>query len=175
VFFRDALEWTRPDSSRNGCSGCRIPEGNHGEDVKELYYYLDALPTHAYCKALYKYPQRAFPYALIAELKTPPAARNEPEFELLDTGHLRRGRIFRHRRRVRKGGSGRCADPHQCDQSRSRRGRTSSPANALVQEYLGLGRDRAGIPAHTEEYRARLGACWRSTRHWDAMGSLPTP
>jgi hypothetical protein len=61
------------------------PEGNHGEDVKELYYYLDALPTHAYCKALYKYPQQAFPYE---RLRTENAARNrnQPEFELLDTG-----------------------------------------------------------------------------------------
>ena len=42
--------------------GLTGPEGNHGEDVKELYYYLDATPTHSYCKALYKYPQRAYPY-----------------------------------------------------------------------------------------------------------------
>ena len=42
--------------------GLTGPEGNHGEDVKELYYYLDATPTHSYLKALYKYPQRAFPY-----------------------------------------------------------------------------------------------------------------
>ena len=65
--------------------GLSNPQGNHGEDVKELYYYLDALPTHAYCKALYKYPQQAFPYE---RLRTENAARtrNEPEFELLDTG-----------------------------------------------------------------------------------------
>jgi len=65
--------------------GLSNPQGNHGEDVKELYYYLDALPTHAYCKALYKYPQQAFPYE---RLLTENAARNrsEPEFELLDTG-----------------------------------------------------------------------------------------
>ena len=42
--------------------GLNNPEGNHGEDVKELYYYLDATPTHSYAKALYKYPQAAFPY-----------------------------------------------------------------------------------------------------------------
>ena len=65
--------------------GLSNPEGNHGEDVKELYYYLDALPTHAYCKALYKYPQQAFPYE---RLRTENAARDRtvPEFELLDTG-----------------------------------------------------------------------------------------
>ena len=43
--------------------GLTGPEGNHGEDVKECYYYLDATPTHSYLKALYKYPQRAYPYA----------------------------------------------------------------------------------------------------------------
>jgi hypothetical protein len=62
-------------------------QGNHGEDVKELYYYLDATPTHSYLKMLYKYPQREFPYALLVEenerRKENPAL---PEFELLDTG-----------------------------------------------------------------------------------------
>src|SRR5579864_4001910 len=59
-------------------------EGNHGEDVKELYYYLDATPTHSYLKMLYKYPQRAFPYTeLLAENAR--RSRNDPEFELLDT------------------------------------------------------------------------------------------
>jgi hypothetical protein len=62
-------------------------EGNHGEDVKELYYYLDATPTHSYLKMLYKYPQREFPYGHLVEengrRKCDPAL---PEFELLDTG-----------------------------------------------------------------------------------------
>jgi hypothetical protein len=60
-------------------------EGNHGEDVKELYYYLDSSPTHSYMKMLYKYPQAAFPYAwLVRENKR--RSREQPEFELLDTG-----------------------------------------------------------------------------------------
>jgi len=60
-------------------------EGNHGEDVKELYYHLDGTPTHSYMKALYKYPQRAFPYdALVTENAR--RGRDVPEFELLDTG-----------------------------------------------------------------------------------------
>src|SRR5687767_15362138 len=60
-------------------------EGNHGEDVKELYYYLDATPTHSYLKMLYKYPQREYPYsALVDESRR--RTRNEPEYELLDTG-----------------------------------------------------------------------------------------
>ncbi len=60
-------------------------EGNHGEDVKEYYFYLDSTPTHSYMKGLYKYPQAAFPYAeLVAENRR--RGRGEPEFELLDTG-----------------------------------------------------------------------------------------
>ena len=65
-----------------GLSG---PEGNHGEDVKEAYYYLDATPTHSYLRMLYKYPQAAYPYDdLVAENARRGA--NDPEYELIDTG-----------------------------------------------------------------------------------------
>ncbi|MDP3334299.1 MAG: glucosidase [Methylococcaceae bacterium] len=68
-------------------------EGNHGEDVKEQYYYLDATPSHAYLKMLYKYPQRAFPYrALVEENKQ--RGKQQPEFELLDTGIFDDDRYF---------------------------------------------------------------------------------
>jgi hypothetical protein len=60
-------------------------EGNHGEDVKELYYYLDSSPTHSYMKMLYKYPQAAFPYEQLVE-ENRRRTRLEPEYELLDTG-----------------------------------------------------------------------------------------
>jgi hypothetical protein len=60
-------------------------EGNHGEDVKEVYYYLDATPTHSYLKMLYKYPQREYPYARLIE-ESRRRGRHEPEFELLDAG-----------------------------------------------------------------------------------------
>ena len=60
-------------------------EGNHAEDVKELYYYLDSTPTHSYMKHLYKYPQNAFPYADLVETNRK-RGRQEPEYELLDTG-----------------------------------------------------------------------------------------
>ncbi len=59
-------------------------EANHGEDVKELYYYLDATPTHSYLKMLYKYPQRAFPYAQLVE-ENHRRTRHDPECELIDT------------------------------------------------------------------------------------------
>jgi hypothetical protein len=60
-------------------------EGNHGEDVKELYYYLDSTPTHSYLKFLYKYPQAAFPYQKLVE-ESRRRTRLQPEYELLDTG-----------------------------------------------------------------------------------------
>lgn len=68
-------------------------EGNHGEDVKECYYYLDATPTHSYTKALYKYPQRAFPYAdIVAENQK--LTRDDPELEIADMGVFDQGRYF---------------------------------------------------------------------------------
>jgi len=68
-------------------------EGNHGEDVKEYYYYLDAVPSASYLKYLYKYPQAAFPYdQLIAE--NAKRSRLEPEFELIDTGVFKENRYF---------------------------------------------------------------------------------
>ena len=73
-----------------GLSG---PEGNHGEDVKEYYFYLDSTPTHSYMKALYKYPQRAYPYADLVE-ESARRSRLEPEFELLDTGVFDDDRYF---------------------------------------------------------------------------------
>jgi hypothetical protein len=68
-------------------------EGNHGEDVKDYYFYLDSTPTHSYMKALYKYPQAAFPYeALVAESRR--RDRRAPEYELLDTGVFAGDRYF---------------------------------------------------------------------------------
>jgi len=65
--------------------GLTNSEGNHGEDVKESYYYLDATPTHSYLKALYKYPQQPYPYALLVD-ENRRRGKEEPEFELIDTG-----------------------------------------------------------------------------------------
>jgi hypothetical protein len=73
--------------------GLTNAQGNHGEDVKELYYFLDATPTHSYLRMLYKYPQREFPYhELEAENRRRSTA--DPEFELLDTGILDDDRYF---------------------------------------------------------------------------------
>src|SRR3990167_8129924 len=68
-------------------------EGNHAEDVKELYYHLDALPSHSYLKYLYKYPQLAFPYdKLVKENQS--RTLSEREYELIDTGILDKNRYF---------------------------------------------------------------------------------
>lgn len=73
--------------------GVTGPEGNHGEDVKEYYYYLDATPSHSYLKALYKYPQRAFPYRDLLET-TRARSRDDAEYELLDTGIFSENKYF---------------------------------------------------------------------------------
>src|SRR5947209_18966274 len=65
--------------------GLTNPEGNHAEDVKEVYFYLDATPTHSYLKALYRYPQAEFPYRRLRE-ENRRRGRQVPEFELTDTG-----------------------------------------------------------------------------------------
>src|SRR5262249_32468362 len=86
--------WTGKDAIlKERLFGLTHPEGNHREDRKELYYYLDATPTHSYMKMLYKYPHQEFPYArLRAENNGRP--RSLPEFELLDTGVFEADRYF---------------------------------------------------------------------------------
>ncbi|MFO0662270.1 MAG: hypothetical protein U0165_20930 [Polyangiaceae bacterium] len=73
-----------------GLSG---PEGNHGEDVKESYWYLDSTPTHSYCKGLYKYPQREFPYEYLRK-RNGSRTRAESEIDLIDTGIFDDDRYF---------------------------------------------------------------------------------
>jgi hypothetical protein len=73
--------------------GLTGPQGNHGEDVKEYYFYLDSTPTHSYMKALYKYPQAAFPYKNLLE-ETLRRGRDIGEYELIDTGVFDEDRYF---------------------------------------------------------------------------------
>ncbi|HET9488179.1 MAG TPA: glucosidase, partial [Methylomirabilota bacterium] len=68
-------------------------EGNHGEDVKEYYFYLDSTPTHSYMRGLYKYPQAAFPYGRLVE-ENRLRDRRAPEFELIDCGVFDEDRYF---------------------------------------------------------------------------------
>jgi hypothetical protein len=73
-----------------GLSG---PQGNHGEDVKELYYFLDSTPSHSYMKALYKYPQAEFPYRELLDVNRA-RTRRDSEYELIDTGVFSEDRYF---------------------------------------------------------------------------------
>src|SRR6187431_1831923 len=73
--------------------GLTNSEGNHGEDVKEYYYYLDSTPTHSYMKFLYKYPHRAYPYSDLVETNRR-RGRGQTEYELIDTGVFDENRYF---------------------------------------------------------------------------------
>ena len=85
ICFGISLWNGKDDILKERLFGLSGPEGNHGEDVKELYYYLDNTPSHSYMKYLYKYPQNKFPYdQLTSENKK--RGKNDLEFEFLDTG-----------------------------------------------------------------------------------------
>ena len=73
--------------------GLTGPEGNHGEDVKEEYFYLDSTPTHSYMKSLYKYPQAAYPYEPLVRVNRE-RGKHDPEYELADTGVFEENRYF---------------------------------------------------------------------------------
>ena len=86
--------WNHRDSIlKERLFGLSNPEGNHGEDVKECYFYLDSTPTHSWMRALYKYPQAEFPYSNLVETSRR-RSRNEFEYELLDTGVFQENRYF---------------------------------------------------------------------------------
>ncbi|CAA6677306.1 MULTISPECIES: MGH1-like glycoside hydrolase domain-containing protein [unclassified Lentimonas] len=86
--------WNENDSIlKERLFGLTNEQGNHGEDVKEYYFYLDSTPTHSYMKYLYKYPQAAYPYKQLLE-KGQQRSRLEPEYELLDTGIFDEDRYF---------------------------------------------------------------------------------
>ena len=86
--------WNRRDPIlKERLFGLNGNEGNHGEDVKEYYFYLDSTPTHSYMKFLYKYPHAGFPYAdLVAENRR--RDKHAPEYELVDTGVFAENRYF---------------------------------------------------------------------------------
>ena len=91
--FALALWNGHDDQLKERLFGLTNGEGNHGEDVKEQYYYLDSTPTHSYMKMLYKYPQQAFPYEQL-RAENAQRTRQEPEYELLDTGIFDENRYF---------------------------------------------------------------------------------
>ena len=113
-------------------------QGNHGEDVKECYFYLDATPTYSYCKALYKYPQAEFPYARLIE-ENQRRSRQDPEFELIDTGIFDGESLLRRHGRVRQGLAERSAHSHHRRQSRAGIGQAASAADRCGSAIPGRG------------------------------------
>jgi hypothetical protein len=131
--------WNGADSIlKERLFGLTNAEGNHGEDVKEHYFYLDATPTHSYLRMLYKYPQRAFPYAdLVAENAR--RGTDLPEYELLDTGVFAEDRYFDVFVEYAQVGAGRYSDENYGMESR-RCARGAAPDSAIgVAQYLDLG------------------------------------
>ena len=93
ICFAVALWNGRDPILKERIFGLTGSEGNHGEDVKEYYFYLDSTPTHSYMKYLYKYPQAEFPYGLLVE-ENRRRGKDEPEFELMDAGVFDEDRYF---------------------------------------------------------------------------------
>ncbi len=93
VCFALALWNERDPILKERLFGLTGNEGNHGEDVKEYYFYLDSTPTHSYMKYLYKYPQGEFPYTNLVE-ENRRRGRSQPEYELMDTGVFNDDRYF---------------------------------------------------------------------------------
>ena len=117
--------------------GLTNSESNHGEDVKEYYFYLDSTPTHSYMKYLYKYPQAAFPYGdLVATNKG--RNRRDMEYELLDTGIFKDDRYFdvfvEYAKQYPRGHP----DPDQRVQSRAGASNIACFADTLVPQHLDL-------------------------------------
>src|SRR6267142_1317785 len=93
ICFALALWNGRDPILKERAFGLTGSEGNHGEDVKEYYFYLDSTPTHSYMKNLYKYPQSEFPYGQLIE-ENRQRGKLAPEFELIDTGVFNEDRYF---------------------------------------------------------------------------------
>ena len=145
--------------------GLTNSEGNHGEDVKEYYFYIDSTPTHSYMKYLYKYPQREFPYRDLVETNRG-RSREELEYELLDTGIFDDDRYFDVFVEYAKAGSGRHTYSDHRSQSRTGNGPPSGAADALVPEYLVVGRQQwqtfACVRRHQASSRHRIRS-WATT------------
>ena len=146
--------------------GLTNAEGNHGEDVKELYYYLDGTPTHSYMRMLYKYPQAAFPYAHLVEENRRRSARRAG-IRADRYRHLRRRALFRRRDRIRQGRHRRHPDAGDGAQPRPRRGAAAPVCRSSGRATSGPGsrapRSRASRPT------GRGGDRMRRTRNLPPM------
>ena len=114
-------------------------EGNHGEDVKEYWFYLDSTPTHSYLKCQYKYPQRAFPYEDLVATNAR-RGKQDLEYELLDTGIFDEDRYFDVVVEYAKGAPRRHPHARHRAQPRARRGVAAPAPDALVPQHVVVGR-----------------------------------
>ena len=117
--------------------GLAGPEGNHGEDVKELYYYLDNLPTHSYMKQLYKYPHTAFPYEDLKQTNQH-LSKLEPEHELLDSGALDTNNYFDVFTEYAKNNEEDLLIRNSCSESRKRGCPPLDSSDLMVSQSLGI-------------------------------------
>ena len=134
--------------------GLNGSEANHGEDVKEYYFYLDNTPTHSYMKLLYKYPQAEFPYWRLDRRKSPPRPARlgvrVPRYR-----RLRRRSLFRRLHRICESRPRRHLHSHRSLQSRSRGSHAASPAASVVSQYLGVERFAGARADHPSRRHAR--------------------
>jgi hypothetical protein len=130
--FAIALWNARDPILKERLFGLTNSESNHGEDVKEYYFYLDSTPTHSYMKYLYKYPLQEFPYRDLVETNRR-RSRDEFEYELLDTGVFDTDRYFDVFVEYAKADP---ACPHHSSQPRPRASRASSASDTVVPQYL---------------------------------------
>ena len=152
--------------------GLTNAEGNHGEDVKEYYFYVDNVPSHSYQRWQYKYPQAAFPYGdLVATNRA--RSRFEMEYELLDTGVFADDRYFDVRsstpRRARRSGV-----PHHGPQPRCGRRPAPRAAHPVVPQHVVVGAVRRPSPPSPRRTR-RTCSPRRSTTNWARGGCTPSP
>ena len=129
--------------------GLTNSEANHGEDVKEYYFYLDSTPTHSYMKYLYKYPQREYPYRDLIETNRR-RSREEFEYELLDTGIFNDDRYFDVFVEYAKESPEDILDPDYRAQSRAGSGPAAGLADTMVPQHLVLGRGSSRKPSLRE-------------------------
>ena len=141
--------------------GLTNSQGNHGEDVKERYWFVDGVPSHAWMSWRYHYPQQAFPYAdLVAENAR--RSRHEPEYELDDTGVFAQDRYFDVTVDYAKAARRRLVHAHPRAQRRPRQRDDRGAADVVVPQHLGLG--IAERPARTDDHLQRAAAGRRPFR-----------
>ncbi len=132
--------------------GLTNSEGNHGEDVKEYYFYLDSTPTHSYLKYLYKYPQAAYPYDNLV-CHQPGPQPNRAGIRVARYRCVRGGSLLRRVRRIRQGRPGGHPHPDHRPQPGPEASGASPAAHALVPQHLVLGRGRAPARASSDGLR----------------------